>query len=447
MTISEIIFFLLGLIIGGLVIYFMRPKQTPSLENDRELEKENIALKKDVEHLRERIEKSIEEFSKQREREQVLQDEKLAITGQLHERSNQVHNLEEKLLQQKGELEKLQEQFTKEFKLVANAILKQNSEEFSKAHQKELDAILQPLKEKIQHFENKVEERYIKNRDERLSLQHQIKNLTELNSALNLQAKNLTEALKGESKTQGNWGEMVLERILESSGLIKGEEYETQYSDYNAENKRIQPDVIIKLPDNKHIIIDAKVSLTAYERLVNEPEEETKAAHLKAHIQSVRTHVQQLSERNYSSGQKLHSPDFVLLFMPIEPSFTLAAQEDESLFSFAWDKKIVIVSPTTLLATLRTVASVWKQERQNKNAEKIARKAGLLYDKFKGFVDDMKKIEKGISSAQSAYNDAFNKLSSGNGNLLRKVEDIRELGAITNKSIPRELIEDIDDQD
>ena len=266
--------------------------------------------------------------------------------------------------------------------------------------------------------------------------------MLELNNTLNNQAQNLTNALKGDNKQQGNWGEMVLERILESSGLIKGEEYETQFSDTNSDNKRIQPDVLIKLPDSKHIIVDSKVSLVAYERFTNSEEETERDLALKNHVLSVKNHVKHLSEKNYQTGIGVNSPDFVLLFIPIESSFSAAIQGDEGLYNYAWDKKVVIVSPTTLLATLRTIASVWKHERQTKNAIEIADKAGRLYDKFKSFIDDMQKIDRGINATRTAYDDAFNKLKTGTGNLIRRAENIKELGAKTNKSIPQDLIID-----
>lgn len=443
-----VLIFLSGVILG----YFLKPLLTKKKKSEENyeveiqlLKDENLSLKKDVEYSNSRIEKSIEEFNKQKERENELQNEKIILSSKLSESNTMLNHLKEKLEDQKADLAELQNKFTQEFKLVANAILKQNTEEFSKAHQKELMEILSPLKEKIKSFESSVEKKYIDETKERSSLKQEIKQLMEMNKTLNQQAENLTIALKGESKTQGNWGEMVLERILESSGLIKGQEYETQFSDTNAENKRIQPDVIIRLPEDKHIIIDAKVSLTAYERMVNSKDESEKLKHLKLHIQSVRSHVNILSEKSYSSGKNINSPDFVLLFMPIEPSFSLAAQHDENLFTFAWDKKVVIVSPTTLLASLRTISSVWKQERQTKNANEIADRAGKLYDKFKAFVDDIQRIDKGLSSAQNAYNDAFNKLSSGKGNLISRAEKIKEMGAKTNKTLAKDLIEETND--
>ncbi|MEQ8625588.1 MAG: DNA recombination protein RmuC [Vicingaceae bacterium] len=448
MDFIAVIIFISGLLLGFFAARFFNKKgDNSSSEELNRLQNENLSLKKDVEHFESRIKNSLDEFNKQKEREKELQEEKLVLNGKLSVSQTNLLNLEEKLNAQKEELSELYERFNKEFKLAANDILRQNSEDFSKAHQKELNELLNPLKEKIKSFESSVEKKYVDELKERSDLKSEIKQLMELNKTLNEQAVNLTTALKGENKTQGNWGEMVLERILESSGLIKGEEYETQFSDTSVDNKRIQPDVLIRLPDDKHIIVDAKVSLVAYEKFVSESDEKEKEKHLKNHIISVKSHVKLLSEKNYQSGIGVNSPDFVLLFMPMEPAFSLAMQNDPNIFMYAWDKKVVIVSPTTLLASLRTIASVWKHERQTKNALDIADRAGRLYDKFKGFVDDMQRIDKGLSAAKNAYDDAFNKLSTGKGNLVGRAEKIKALGAKTSKEIPKELIEELDDQE
>ena len=343
-------------------------------------------------------------------------------------------------------MQKLQDKFTQDFELIAHKILRQNSSDFSESHQKERAQILNQLQEKIQSFEKKVEEKYQLNRDEQISLKEQIKQLTELNGELNEQAQNLTKALKADTKKQGNWGEVILSRILERSGLTKGSEYELQYSATTEDNKRLQPDVVIHLPEEKHLIIDSKVSLVAYERFVNETDVVKRQNHLKEHISSVKQHVKGLSEKNYQNLSKINSPDFVLLFMPIEPAFSLAMQSDNDLYAYAWEKKVVIVSPSTLLATLRTIASIWQQEKQTRNAIEIAQRAGRLYDKFVGFVDDMAKIDRGLNSAQNAYDDALNKLKNGRGNIIGRLEHLRELGAESSKSIPTHLIEQEEDE-
>tara|TARA_B110000503_G_scaffold143496_1_gene245307 strand:- start:7710 stop:8978 length:1269 start_codon:yes stop_codon:yes gene_type:complete len=368
--------------------------------------------------------------------------EKIELNRDLSQAETNLSNLSEKLEHQTKELEKLQEKFQKEFQLIADKILKDNANELSQHHQKELQQLLQPLKEKIKSFEDNIEKKYIDETKERTNLKAELSKLLELNTTLNLQAQNLTTALKGENKTQGNWGEMILERILESSGLQKGEEYLTQVSDTNAEDRRIQPDVIVNLPENKHLIIDSKVSLVAYESFISSSEVMVKESSMKSHLLSIRTHIKTLNKKNYQSASKLQSPDFVLLFMPIEAAFSLALQHDSELFNYAWERKVVLVSPTTLLASLRTISSVWKNERQTKNAQDIAEKAGNLYDKFVGFLKDMENIDKSLKSAQNHYNEAFNKLGSGRGNLVKRAEQLKELGAKTNKSIPSNLLDE-----
>jgi DNA recombination protein RmuC len=260
------------------------------------------------------------------------------------------------------------------------------------------------------------------------------------------EANNLANALKGDTKKQGDWGEIILEKVLERSGLIKGQEYQTQFNTKNIDGSRIQPDAVVFLPDNKHIIIDSKVSLVAYNAYVNSEDENEKQKHLKEHINSVRNHVKQLSEKKYQTSSEFNTPDFVLLFMPIESAFSAAIQNDQDLFAYAWDLKIVIVSPTTLLATLRTIASIWKQERQTKNALEIAKQSGALYDKFVGFLEDLDKIGKSIDASKSAYEDALNKLKTGRGNLISRVINIQKLGAQTQKQIPEKFKLDNEDE-
>ena len=348
----------------------------------------------------------------------------------------QKENLEEKLDNQKQEIETLQKRLTTEFENIATKILKERSDEFSTSNYKHLSEILNPLKEKIQVFEKKVDETYDKELRDKISLKEEVRKLTELNARVSEEANNLTKALKGDVKKQGNWGEIILERVLERSGLTRGQEYEREEVLEGADNQTQRPDVIIHLPDNKHIIVDSKVSLTAYERMMSEENDEKKEKFLKEHISSMRSHVKLLSEKNYQNAFNINTPDFVLMFLPIESSFSVAVQHDSNLFSDAWDKKIVIVSPTTLLATLRTISSIWKQENQTKNAQEIARLSGTLYDKFVGFTEDMSKIKLNIERASGAYDDALKKLKTGNGNIIRTAEKIKELGAKTgNKSL------------
>lgn len=346
-------------------------------------------------------------------------------------------NLQEKLDTQKAELESMQKRLTVEFENIAGKILKERSEEFSISNHKNLSEILNPLKERIQSFEKKVDETYDKELRDKVSLREEVRKLTELNTRVSEEANNLTRALKGDVKKQGNWGEVVLERVLERSGLVKGQEYEREEVVEGADHQVQRPDVIIHLPDNKHIIVDSKVSLVAYERMVSAEEEDEKSKYLKEHIASLRSHVKLLSEKNYQNAVNVNTPDFVLMFLPVEPSFSVAVQSDTDLFSYAWERKIVIVCPTTLLATLRTIASIWKQENQTKNAQEIARLSGALYDKFIGFTEDMQKIKTNIDRVSAAYDDAFKKMKTGNGNIVRTAEKIKELGAkVGSKSLP-----------
>ena len=347
---------------------------------------------------------------------------------------------QEKIDEQKEEIRNNQEKFNKDFELIANRILDEKTKKFTEENRQNLDIILNPFKENIKAFEEKVEKVYKAESDERNVLKGHINQLIEQSNLMNLETKNLTNALKGDNKKQGNWGEMILERVLERSGLVKDREYRTQATHQSSEGQNFQPDVIIDLPDEKHLIIDAKVSLIAYERLVNCESEEELEIYTKQHIASIRGHIQGLSSKNYSELYKINSPDFVMLFIPIESSFGIAVQKDADLFNFAWDKRVVIVSPSTLLATLRTIASMWKQERQNRNVMEIARLSGEMYDKFIGFMTDMEGIGKNIRLSQDAYEKALNKLSNGRGNLSITAEKIKKLGAKTGKQLDQKFI-------
>lgn len=349
-------------------------------------------------------------------------------------------NLVEKLEIQKKEVEDLQKRLTTEFENIASKILKERAEEFSVSNHKNLSQILSPLQEKILTFEKKVEEAYDKELRDKISLKEEVKRLYELNTKVSEEANNLTKALKGEVKRQGNWGEVILERVLERSGLTRGVEYEREAVVSGSDDQRQRPDVIVHLPDDKHIVIDSKVSLVAYERYSSAETPEQQAAFLKEHIRSLYNHVKYLSEKNYQNAFGLNAPDFVLLFLPIEASFSVAVQQDTELYTYAWERKIVIVSPTTLLATLRTISSIWKQENQTRNAQEIARLSKALYDKFLGFTEDMNKIKQNLDRASGAYDDALKKMKDGKGNILRTAEKIKDLGGIeTQKSLPADF--------
>ncbi len=338
--------------------------------------------------------------------------------------------------QQEENARRLKEQFEN----LANDILEQKSRKFTDQNKENLGHLLNPLKEKIENFEKKVEQ---SNKDSlawNATLKQQIAHLAELNKQINEEAKNLTLALKGETKTQGNWGEFILESILEKSGLVKDREYVVQESMTTEEGKRYQPDVVVKLPDDKHVIIDAKVSLVAYERFVNSSDEEERKQQLNLHVQSVRRHIRQLSDKEYQKLRDKEGLDFVLMFIPVEPAFSLAVQADNEIFLDAFDKNIVIVSPSTLIATLRTIASIWKNEYQSRNAIEIARQSGNLYDKFVGLTNDLLKVGRSMDAAKDTYEEAMNKLSTGKGNLVGRVENLKKLGAKASKNIDPKLL-------
>ena len=369
---------------------------------------------------------------------QHLQTERLALAqaNQALESSRSYYQAQqEKLREQKTEIEQTRMHFQREFENIAEKLLKEKSREFVDVNKLQLDHILNPLKENIKAFEDKVEKVYNMEAADRNTLKGVITQLMELNKQISSEAQNLTKALKGDNKKQGNWGEFILDKVLERSGLIKDREYRLQAAHQAQDGTRFMPDAIIDLPDDKHLIIDSKVSLIAYERLVNADTEEERKLFAKAHVESIRNHVHGLSAKNYHDLQKINSPDFVLLFVPIESSFSFAVQLDADLFNDAWDKRVVIVSPSTLLATLRTIASIWKQERQNRNVMEIARLSGEMYDKFVGFLTDMDGIGRNIKQSQDAYDKALNKLSEGRGNLTITAEKIKKLGAKANKQI------------
>ncbi len=353
-----------------------------------------------------------------------------------------IQHLNEKLSTQKSDLENIQEKFTKEFENLAQKILDEKSSKFTKQNKDNLSQILSPLKERIQTFEEKVETTHKENIGYHAALKQQIASLKDINEQMSKETINLTKALKGDSKTQGNWGELVLERVLEKSGLVKGREYEMEksFAIDDATKKRLRPDVIIHLPANRKMIIDSKVSLTHYEQFVNEEDKLKKASFLKQHIQSLNRHVEQLSAKEYEDLYDIDSPDFVLLFVPVEPAFAVAINNDNQLYNKAFEKNIVIVTPTTLLATLRTIDSMWSNEKQQRNAMEIAKQAGMLYDKFEGFITDLTQVGKKMDDAKKEYSSAMNKLVDGTGNLISRVERLKKMGAKAKKALPVSIL-------
>jgi len=451
----EFVYIAIGILKGMIIAWLiLRKKLAAASATHREelLKLENAFV----------LEKSELNQSKMRfeERANNLQNEKLELQSSLFQEREKTEklnrsvsisaterkNLEEKLDTQKQELEDLQKRFTTEFENIATKILKENSKEFSSSNQKNMNEILSPIKEKLVSFEKKVEETYDKELRDKISLREEVKKLYDLNTKISDEANNLTKALKGDVKKQGNWGEVVLERILERSGLTRGQEYDREVAMKNDNGQAIRPDVIIRLPEEKHIIVDSKVSLVAYERFVSATNEEERELFQKEHISSFKSHIKGLSDKHYQSSESLNTPDFVLMFVPIESSFSVAVQADQELFGYAWDNKIVVVSPSTLLATLRTISSIWKQENQNKNVMEIARQGGALYDKFVGFVDDLIKLGKQMDGAQKIYQESVKKLYDGTGNLVGRAEKIRTLGAKVKKKLPQALLDRISEE-
>ncbi len=357
----------------------------------------------------------------------------IRLEAELDSERKQVQNRIESLNEAK-------EALTNQFKNLANEILEDKSKKFTEQNALQLDILLKPLQTKLTEFKEQVSHSYDQESRERFALKNEIERLANLNLKMSDEARSLTNALKGDSKIQGNWGELVLESILESSGLRKGEEYLVQDSHTQADGGRLQPDVIVKLPEGRHLIIDSKVSITAYARHTEAGDDAVAEQELLAHIQSIRQHIQGLSAKNYASIADLSTVDFVLMFIPIEPAFLSALKVAPNLYQEALAKNIVLVCPSTLMATLRTVAHLWRQDQQNKNAMEIARQCANLYDKFVGFVEDLEQIGKRLDQAQSSYHDAFNKLKSGKGNLIKAAEKVKELGVKPNKVIAINLL-------
>ncbi|CAM3676643.1 DNA recombination protein RmuC [Polynucleobacter brandtiae] len=367
------------------------------------------------------------------ERDQALQ-QAIRLEAELHsERKQGLGRIES--------LNEAKEALTSQFKNLANEILEDKSKRFAEQNVASLDALLKPLQTKLSEFKEQVNTSYGNEARERFALKNEIERLANLNLRMSDETRSLTQALKGDSKVQGNWGELVLESILESSGLRKGEEYLVQDSHTLTDGSRLQPDVVVKLPEGRSLVVDSKVSITAYARHAQETDPAIAEQELAAHIQSLRQHIQGLSSKNYSALYGIGSVDFVLMFVPIEPAFLLALKTAPNLYQEALSKNIVLVCPSTLMATLRTVAHLWRQDHQNRNALEIAKQCGSLYDKFVGFVDDLEKLGQRLDQAQTSYHDAFNKLKSGKGNLIRTAEKVRELGVKPSKSLSSPLIE------
>jgi DNA recombination protein RmuC len=447
MEIFHFVYLITGIVIGGVAAWFIAKSKFIngySSNNDLlktiELELTLNAEKEKNIYASEGLSKINDELRK--EREEVLKLNNLNTRLE-----SDYRNIQENLKNQKEEVNQLQEKFSAEFKNLANDIFEDKSKKFTDQNKSNIGDLLKPLGEKITEFERKVEQTNKESIERNSALKEQLTGLRELNQKITKEAENLTKALKGDSKAQGNWGEFILESILEKSGLEKGREYFVQESKTDEEGRRFQPDVVVKLPDSKSIIVDSKVSVVAYERAVNADSEEEKAAHLKAHLLSLRTHIKGLGEKNYQGLYGVESLDFVLMFIPIEPAFSLAVQNDPELFNDAYSMNIVIVSPATLIATLRTIASIWKQEYQNRNAIEIAKEGGNLYDKFVAFTEDLKNVGRHLDTTQKVYVEAAKKLYEGKGNLINRAEKMKKLGAKTAKNIDQKLLDRAEDSE
>lgn len=421
-----------GFLIGFIIIQLYNKNKFLSKEKTLEnqigvLQSKNEGLETELSDLKIEFQKEVES------RERAVQ--------QNVKYQSDFNHLSEKIDNERKQMEELQKKFTIEFENIAHKILKQNTLEFNQTSVKNMGELINPLKEKIKDFEKKVEDTYKQGLKDQTDLKVELRKLHELSLALDKDAKDLTKALKSDSKKQGNWGEVILERVLERSGLIKGEEFFMQFTGKSEDGTISRPDVVIRLPEEKHLVIDSKVSLTAYTEFASADADSQRDILLKRHLDSIRKHVKELSDKNYASILGINSPDFVLMFLPIEPAFGLAVQNDHELFNYAWQQKVVIVSPTTLLATLRTVASIWKYEKQSQNAIEIAKRGGLLYDKFVNFVKDLEDVGKSLAGAEKAYNEAHKKLVSGRGDLINQAEQLKTMGVITKKSLPAEYLE------
>lgn len=439
----EIIFLVIGLIIGSSAAYIIaKYKYSSGSIISREALDE---LKSEKSRAEEKVTLYYNEVNELKTSLENERNKYLELNSDYHKITTQNKNLEEKLENHKKEIEQLQEKFSTEFKNLANEILEDKSRRFTEQNQQNLKNILEPLRENISEFRKRVDEIHASDTKSYSELTTHLKNLKELNQRMSEEAENLTKALKGDTKVMGSWGEYVLESILEKSGLVKDDHYSIQESFTDESGKKLRPDVIIKLPDQKSIIIDSKVSLVAYEKYSSSESEAEKEKAVKEHILSLRGHIKGLSAKEYQNIAGLNPPDFVLMFVPIEPAFSLAVQKDPTIFNDAFENNIVIVSPSTLLATLRTIENIWRRESQNKNALEIARRSGALYDKFVGFVEDLDKVGERINQADSAFRDAKNKLSDGRGNILRSIQSIKELGAKASKSLDNNLLESADE--
>ena len=396
------------------------------------------ALENTVQHLREQQQNLVKEINDYKLQLSTYQKENLELQQRLAEWASRNKHLQEKQESQKQEFEELRKQSHLEFQQLANKILEEKSQKFTVANKENIDNLLKPLGENLEQFKKKVEETYDKESKQRFSLEERVKELVEMNQKLSQEANNLTSALKGQSKKQGNWGEVILESILEKSGLVRDREYKIQVSVQNEEGKRLQPDIIVYLPESRAIVIDSKVSLVAYDRYSASEIKEEQDAAIKEHINSIYRHIDELSDKRYDTVTG--TLDFTMMFIPIEPAYLLAIQEDSELWAYAYAKRILLISPTNLIAALKLVADLWKREQQSKNALEIARQGERLYDKIVGFLDTMEDVGKHINRSQDSYLKAIGQLKDGRGSVIKQAAALKKLGIQSSKEIPDTLI-------
>ncbi len=433
----EIVYIVIGLIFGIIITWLLVKnkfqKEVSKLTLDKNLAEDKInGINENLSNLKEELVN----------KENTIID----LSKQLASKSADYKNLNDKLQEQKSDVEKLQERFKIEFKNLANEILEEKTQKFTELNKINISEILKPLNEKIKDFEKKVEETYDKESKQRFSLKEEVKRLAELNLQVSKDAINLTKALKGDSKAQGNWGEVVLGNILERSGLVKGREYFVQSSYIDDKGKRFQPDVVIAYPGERNVVIDSKVSLTAYERYATAETSNGRDIAIKEHILSIKNHINELSQKNYQDLYQLKSLDFVMMFLPVEPAYLIAIQKDSDLWNYAYDKRVLLISPTNLIAALKMVESLWKQEYQSKNVLEIAKQSGDLYDKFVGLAEDLTDIGNKLKATQKSYDLSMNKLLTGKGNLVGRVEKIKKLGAKTSKVLSQQFLNRLEDE-
>lgn len=436
---NEIIYLLSGLLIGAIVAWLITWYRFMAVSGV--LKPEEV----EAQFVRKELHQQLQQHADLLRDDLLDKEREIRHLGELRASlDQQIKHLNERMQHKDAEIEQLQAKFQKEFELIANRLLEEKSDRFARQNIEQLGQLLQPLRDKIREFELGIEQKYIQETRDRSTLRTEIGQLHQLNQQLSKDANNLVRALKGDSKVQGNWGESRLETLLEKAGLVKEVHYQAQLTFADQEGKVKRPDFIIHLPGDKHLVVDSKVSLTAFELYASEEDEKARNRHLKAHVESLRNHIRDLSSKNYQHLYQINTPDYLILFVPVEPAFAVAQQQDAHLFEEALGKNIVITTPSTLMTTMRTVSYIWQQEKQKNNVLEIARQSGLLYDKFCAFVEDIRDIGNRLDQAKNAYDAAMNKLSDSKkfgDTLIGRAEKIKELGAKASRQMPRDLIE------